>query len=62
MANTLPAGGDGSTWQLNLQVKMQAGRRFAFTLTLSHQDNASDDPTIPSFTEDTGLIGVDIRF
>ncbi|HQV37747.1 MAG: hypothetical protein IPL81_08885 [Flavobacteriales bacterium] len=62
LANTLPAGGDGSTWQLNLQVKMQAGRRFAFTLTLSHQDNASDDPTIPSFTEDTGLIGVDIRF
>jgi hypothetical protein len=29
---------------------------------VSHQDNRSDDPFIPAFTEDTGIVGVDIRF
>ena len=29
---------------------------------LAFLDNRSDDPFIPAFTEDTGIVGVDIRF
>jgi len=62
LANALPAGGHGSTWQLDLQGSMQATKRISFVLTLSHQDNRSNDPSVPAFTEDTGVIGADIRF
>lgn len=62
LANALPAGGHGSTWQLDLQGSMQASKRITFVLTLSHQDNRSNDPSVPAFTEDTGVIGADIRF
>lgn len=60
--NTLPGGGTGTTWQLGLDAGYDASKRFAFTLQVLHQMNHSGDPAIPSFTEDTGLLGVDIRF
>jgi hypothetical protein len=62
LSNDLPSGGVGSTWQLNLDLDFQVSKRFGLTLQVSHQDNRSDDPFIPAFTEDTGIVGVDIRF
>ncbi len=62
LSNDLPSGGVGSTWQLNLDLNFQVSKRFGLTLQMSHQDNRSDDPFLPAFTEDTGIVGVDIRF
>ncbi len=60
--NTLPNGTAGNTWQLGFDVNYAPSKRFSFSLQLLHQVNRSRDPAIPSFTEDTGLLGLDIRF
>ncbi|MCW5900304.1 MAG: hypothetical protein KIT10_13640 [Flavobacteriales bacterium] len=60
--NTLPDGTSGNTWQLGLDANYAASERFSFSLQLLHQVNRSRDPSIPSFTEDTGLLGLEIRF
>ncbi len=62
LANVLPDGGSGSTWQLGLDAGYTMSKRIALTLQLTHQDNASPDPLLPAFAEDTGLLGIDIRF
>ncbi len=61
LANTLPAGGDGSTWQLDLRATWQLDK-LAISLTVGHQENRSRDATVPSFTEDLGQLGVNYRF
>ena len=48
--------------QLNLDLNLRVSKRIGLTAQIIHQDNRSDDPFIPAFTEDTGIIGVDIRF
>ena len=62
LANDLPGGGTGNTVQLNLDLNLRVSKRIGLTAQIIHQDNRSDDPFIPAFTEDTGIIGVDIRF
>ena len=62
LINDLPGGGTGNTVQLNLDLRFSASKRIGITAQLIHQNNSSNDPVIPAFTEDTGTIGVDIRF
>lgn len=60
--NALPTGGNGTNWQVGLEADWVLSKRFGISLQALHQVNSSDDPVIPSFTEDTGLLGLDIRF
>lgn len=62
LMNDLPAGGTGNTVQLDLDLRFAASKRIGFNAQLTHQNNSSNDPSIPAFTEDTGTIGIDIRF
>lgn len=62
LSNRFSDGGRGSTVQLDLQASYQASQRVTFTLTVTHQDNRSNSPVAPDFTEDLGLIGANIRF
>ncbi|MCC6839675.1 MAG: hypothetical protein IT230_05910 [Flavobacteriales bacterium] len=62
LANVLPDGSTGSTWQLGLDGAYTVSKRIALTLQLTHQNNASPDPLLPAFAEDTGVLGIDIRF
>lgn len=60
--DALPGNATGSNWQLAIDGDYGVSKRIAITLQALHQMNRSSDAAIPGFTEDTAILGFNIRF